>query len=198
MIEFLYSIDKSVFLFFNRTVANPVTDLVMPAITGISQTPAGITVLVLFWLLLIWKGGRTGLIVGLLLIPLVAMSDQLSSAVIKKIVERPRPCHELNGTRVVENVRLLVSCGGGFSFPSSHATNWFAIATFVSHRFRRLAPALFTFAVVMGLSRIFVGVHYPSDILGGAAVGTGCAFVLIGLWRFVERRLGTPPDTPAA
>src|ERR1051326_15417 len=164
MIDFLYSIDKSIFIFWNQTLANPVTDVVMPFITNINQSTPGLCFLAALWILLMWKGGRKGRIVGILLIPLVVMSDQLSSSVIKKLVERPRPCHDINGVPVLDHVRLLVPCGSGHSFPSSHAVNGFAIASFFSNYYRRWAWAWFTVAAMMSLSRVFVGVHYPSDI----------------------------------
>ena len=187
MIDFLYSIDKTVFYFWNQTLANPVTDVFMPFITNINQSTPGLCFLAALWLLLMWKGGKKGRIVGILLIPLIFMSDQLSSSLIKKFVERPRPCHDLDGVPVLENIHLLVPCGSGYSFPSSHAVNAFAIATFASNYFRRWAWAWFSIATLMSLSRVFVGVHYPSDIAGGAIIGAGCAAIMIGIWRIFEK-----------
>ena len=186
MIDWLFSIDKAIFYLWNQTLANPITDVVMPFLTDLNKSEFGISLFAVLWLLLMFRGGKRGRILGSLLIPLVIMSDQLSSSVIKKIIERPRPCHELNGVPVLEHVRLLVSCGPGFSFPSSHAANAFAIAAFFSHYYRKWSWLLFSFATIMGISRICVGVHYPSDVIGGALVGVVCAAFVIGVWKAIE------------
>lgn len=186
--EYLYSIDKWLFYLGNQTIANPVFDVFMPALTDLNKTWWGLSLYAAAWLLLVWKGGRKGRIVALLLIPLIYACDQLSSSVLKKIVERPRPCHEIDGIPVLENVRLLVQCGSGFSFPSSHATNNFGIALFLSYHYRKWTWAFLLYASLVGFSRVSVGVHYPSDILGGAVVGCCCAMMLIALWNLACRK----------
>jgi undecaprenyl-diphosphatase len=115
------------------------------------------------------------------------MSDQLSSSVFKMIVQRPRPCHEIGGFPAVPGVRLLVPCGSGYSFPSSHAVNNFALAAFLSYYYRRWTGIFMLYASLMALSRVVVGVHYPSDIAAGALFGVLCAVVLIAAWREVGR-----------
>ncbi len=197
MIEALYRLDKEAFIFCNQTLANPVFDIVMPFLTDLNQHWYGLAIYALAWLLLMWKGGRRGRIIGLLLIPLIILSDQLSSAVIKNIVERPRPCHEIDGTLVVERVRLLVPCGSGYSFPSSHAVNNFAVATFLAFYFARWRWAFFGWAAVIAFTRPYVGVHFPSDIVGGAVIGVLCALFIAALWHALGRKypaLSIPPN----
>lgn len=194
MIEFIYGIDKSIYVFINSTLANPVSDILGPFFSSLTTSWYGISILVLLWLLLFFRGGREGKIVALLIIPLVTISDQFSSAVIKQMVARPRPCHDVNGTQIVETVRLLVPCGSGYSFPSSHAVNAFAIAGFVAHYFRRWRIPLLLFASAVAISRVIVGVHFPSDIAGGAAIGYAVAYLMIFLrWSFERavRRLAS-------
>ena len=77
----------------------------------------------------------------------------------------PRPCNALS------DVRLLVGCTKSFSFPSGHATNAFAVATYLSYNYRRYFPCFFFMAVIIAYSRIYVGVHYPLDVASGALVG---------------------------
>jgi len=187
MLEILRSADTSLFILINRTLANPVFDALMPALTNWNQTPEGLALAAIGICFFLWKGGRKGRIVILLLALLILISDQLSSSVIKSLVARPRPCHEVNGGPLVAGVRLLVDCGSGYSFPSSHAVNNFALATFLSYYYRRYAPLFYSFACVMGLSRIVVGVHFPSDVAGGAVIGSLIAWSVILLWNAVGR-----------
>ncbi len=187
MIDFLYSIDKALFSFGNRSMANPVSDILMPILTDLNQHWYGLALFATLWLLLMWRGGRKGRIIGMLIIPLVTFSDQFNSAVLKNLVARPRPCHGLNGSPIVSGIHLLVPCGSGYSFPSSHAVNNFAVAGFLSYYYRKWSWVAFSFASLVGFSRIAVGVHYPSDVIGGAIVGLACALIIILLWRIVER-----------
>jgi len=120
------------------------------------------------------KGGKKGrwLVAALLLNVLV--TDQLSSHVIKPLVQRPRPCQALG------DVRSPDGCGPAYSFPSSHATNSGGLMTLVSLAYPGWTPVAATFALLVGLSRVYLGVHYPSDVLGGFLLGFLCA---LGVWR---------------
>jgi undecaprenyl-diphosphatase len=119
------------------------------------------------------KGGRKGRVVGLLLIPILTMSDQMSSSVLKPLFGRIRPCHAL------EQVRLLVGCGGRLSFPSSHATNMSAVALLFAYFYRKGVIWFMSIAFFVGFSRIYVGVHYPGDVLFGFLVGSILSILLI-------------------
>jgi undecaprenyl-diphosphatase len=84
---------------------------------------------------------------------------------------------------------MLVDCGPGKSFPSSHAVNNFGVATLFSFYYRKWTWAFIGWASLVALSRPAVGVHYPSDILGGAIIGCAVAGFVIWTWLNVERRL---------
>lgn len=102
----------------------------------------------------------------------VVITDQVSSSVIKPFVQRLRPC---NDPLISSQVHLLVNCGSGFSFVSSHAANHFGIACFVivllHSRFRWIAPAALLWAALVSFAQIYVGVHYPVDTICGALLG---------------------------
>ncbi len=187
MSDFLYSIDRAVFVFINQTMANRVGDVVWPLITNYDRFWAVRIVLLALWLWLLVKGGTRGRTAALLIIPVLFAADKFSSAVIKELVARPRPCHQIDGVPVIQGIHLLVDCGPGKSFPSSHAVNNFAVATVFAFYFRRWIWAFFGWASLVALSRPAVGVHYPSDILGGAAIGALVALLLIWAWIFVQR-----------
>lgn len=188
MVDVLYTIDVAVFHFINGTLANPVLDRMMPVLSDLNLTLYGRIAAGLLWILLLWKGGRRGRIAALMLIPLIVFSDQLSSNVIKKLIARPRPCHMIDNVPIVTGIRLLVDCGGGFSFPSSHAVNNFAAATMFSYFYRKWTWAFVTFAGLVALSRVSVGVHYPSDILGGAIIGVLCAITILIAWMLLAKK----------
>jgi undecaprenyl-diphosphatase len=198
VIELLSTIDRAIFLLINRTLANPFGDLLWPILTDYDRLWAFRILLLAGWLFLLVKGGRRGRIAALLLVVLIAISDQFSSSVVKNLVGRARPCHIVDGIPIVPEVRLLVGCGSGKSFPSSHAVNNFAAATFLALCFPRWTWAFISWASLVALSRVAVGVHYPSDILGGALIGSALAYLLFTIWKSLDPRSFTAPGVPAA
>lgn len=179
MTEFLYRIDVQIFYFFNKTIANPFTDSLMPFITDINHWKIFYAIMFLY---LIIGGGRRGRIVAFSLIILVAASDQLSSNLIKHLVERIRPCN------VLPDVRTLVNCTQSYSFPSSHAVNNFAGAVFLSHFYPRFRLSFFIAATLMAFSRVFVGVHYPSDVLSGIIIGILVGLFFVYVWSAFNKK----------
>jgi undecaprenyl-diphosphatase len=193
----LQEIDTAVFHFVNGTLGNPVFDVIMPVITDLNRHWWGWVFFGGAWLLLVTVGGKKGRIAAMMLIPVIALSDQFSSSVLKKIIMRPRPCHLEGGLPVVDHIRLLVGCGGGFSFPSSHAVNNFAAATLLSHFYPRKRGVLFAAAGLVAFSRVSVGVHYPSDIIGGMFIGMSvAALCVLGWMLMVSYFPGLDPMTP--
>lgn len=172
MPEWLFNIDKALFYFFNTTIANPVFDFIMPIITEMKYL---IFLYAAFLIYLMIKFKKLGIFVTILAILTVAVSDQISSHLIKKAVGRERPCREL------QDVRLLTGCGPGKSFPSSHAVNNFAAALILAYFFRKYRYWIYGVAASIAFSRLYVGVHYPIDVLCGAIIGTAIAALIITL-----------------
>lgn len=179
MIAWLLNADRVLFHFINISLANPVTDFIMPVVTNDWNLRI---VLLLIVIALPVFGKREGWITALLCILTVIATDQLSSHLIKHLVERIRPCH------ILPDVHLLVGCGGGFSFPSSHAANVFGQAAVIGTRHRKVSVPVYIFAALVGYSRIAVGVHYPGDVLGGGLLGIAVGLVIVGITRLIQLR----------
>lgn len=177
--EIIQRIDEILFRFINSDLANPVTDRLMPFIT---ERNNWFIFYVLIWLYLFFKGGRKGKVSAVLIILLIVFSDQISDNIIKPYFQRIRPCHTL------KDVHLLTGCTDSYSFPSIHSVNNFAAATLFSYFYRNMKYFLFTGALFVGLSRIFCGVHYPFDMLGGALIGIFFASFIIYLWKSVNSK----------
>lgn len=197
MTESLAAIDRAVFLFLNQTLSNPVGDFLWPLITDYDRLPLVRVALIGLWILLLVKGGVRGRTAALLLIPVLVFADQLSSSLIKELVQRPRPCHAIDGVPIVPGIHLLVHCGGGKSFPSSHAVNNFAVATLFSFYYPKGRWGFYGWAALVALSRPAVGVHYPSDIIGGAFIGILVAAFVLWVWTVTQRRY-FPGASPVA
>lgn len=168
MIDFLYSIDLSIFYFINHTLSNPIFDKLFPYITNVKHW---FIAYIILWGILFFKGGRLGKIASIGIILLIATSDQISSNFLKHYFERIRPCNFL------EDANLLIHSTKSFSFPSSHAVNNFAVAFYIYKLYPKLKWIVFVVAALMAFSRPYVGVHYPSDILIGSIIGIGIGYI---------------------
>ena len=180
MLNFLNTIDTALFRFINGSLSNPTFDVMMPFLTDLNKQR---TVLVFVAALLLWmiiRGKRNVRLAAILLIITIVISDQLSSSIVKYWFERPRPC------RTLQDVHLLVSCGSGFSFPSSHAVNNFAGAILLAFFIPRGKWWFFGFATVIAFSRVYIGVHYPSDVIGGGVIGLICGGCIIFVFLVLE------------
>lgn len=182
MTEFLYSIDRGILLFINATLANPVGDLLWPRITDYDKLWPVRVILLLIWLWLLIRGGTRGRTAALLLIPVIFAADKVTNVLIKETVGRLRPCHQIDGVTIVQGLHMLVDCGPGRSFPSSHAVNNFAVGTVLGSYYEKWRWAFYAWAGLVAISRCAVGVHYPSDILAGAVIGTLIGLFLVWLW----------------
>ena len=166
----ILSLDHQLFFFVNRSLSNDLFDWILPLARN-KYTWIPFYVFIAAFVFMNLKKSKWLFI--LFVIMNMTMSDQLSSQFIKNKVQRVRPC---NQTELKEDIILRVPCKRSFSFTSSHATNHFAIASFL---FFTLAGYLmifkwpiFLWAFIISFAQVYVGIHFPLDILFGALLGT--------------------------
>ena len=170
------SLDVRAFRILNGALVNPVFDTIMPFATDFDKWRI---VVILIWAALVILGKTRGRWAALVLIPVIVVSDQLSSGVMKPLIERMRPCEVLGNVHlwygpdgwITTPAELVRSYKSSFSFPSGHAANITASMLFLGLVYRRALAPLLAVAAVVSFSRIYVGVHWPSDVLAGMALG---------------------------
>ncbi len=167
MTEFLYSIDLSIFYFFNHTLSAGFLDKFFSILTSVNNWYIAYVILLG---ISFFKGGRKGKLAVAGIILLIIVSDQLGYRVLKEFFQRPRPCD------VLTDVVTPLGCTGTFSFPSNHALNNFTAAFFFYLLFPKLKWVLFITAALVSISRVYLGLHYPSDIIGGAIIGSALGY----------------------
>jgi 4-amino-4-deoxy-L-arabinose transferase-like glycosyltransferase len=194
----LQSIDIAVFRFINETMQSPLLDKLMPIFAG---GPWFLPLLFIGGTAMIWRGGSRGRMFVLLLALVLVMGDGWITKRLKHAIGRPRPCLTLTNVNlpmVLENPReddenqFHRGCSSSGSMPSGHTTNWFSAAMVAWIFYRRTWRFMLPLACLVGLSRIYTGVHYPSDVLAGAIVGAGYACAIViganALWQAIARR----------
>ena len=183
-LEILLRYDEQIFQLINGEGHNAFLDAIVP-IWRNKYFWAPLYVFIISFVLLNYK--RKGLfLIGALLMTMT-ISDTCSSQIIKKSVQRLRPCNDI---ALKSTVKLLVPCGGGYSFTSSHATNHFALASFLfltlGLHFRWIRWPLILWALSIALGQVYVGVHYPLDILMGSLLGILIGNIVVRIYRKIE------------
>ena len=191
MLEQLKSIDTDLFLAINGAHSSFFDFLMFWA----SDKWIWIPLYIFFAYLLFKNYGKRVWILVFLAGFAIALSDLSSTYLFKFVFQRPRPCHEPS----LEGIIHLVNghCGGKYGFISSHASNSFALATFLSlllgKKIRFFTPLIIVWALLLSYSRVYLGVHYPGDVIVGSIWGAG-----IGAAMFVStRRLVLPSYPPS-
>ena len=163
MLSFLNSTDTILLELFNRSAANPLFDFVFPFITDSSNW---FLPLIVFYIYLFRGDWRRALKAFLIAVVCLVLTDAVAAQIIKPVVGRIRPSHEL-----ADMVRLLVGKGGKYSFPSNHAANSMAFAIVTGFFYPQMRRWLLIIPILVGFSRVYVGVHFPGDVMAGALFG---------------------------
>ena len=189
MLNWLLELDKDLFLYLNGK-HSPVWDCIMWWISG---KTSWIPLYVVLLFIIIYRERPYKFIYAIVFLAIVVLLCDQISVVIKNMLERPRPTHDpiiADMAHIVNDYR-----GGKFGFVSSHAANCFGVAAFLSFWFKRYKWTLFlmAWATIVSYSRIYLGVHYPLDIICGALLGimTGviCYVCKIQAMTYIERKI---------
>lgn len=178
MIEFLIELDIKLFLFLN-SLHSPFFD---PIMVFISSKFGWIPLYAFIIFLLFKKYKWQTFMIFAFVVLLIFISDQSSVKLFKEVFKRLRPCHNESLANLVHTVNN--KCGGMYSFVSSHATNTFALAMFTSLllNYRIYSIGIFVWAAVVSYSRVYLGVHFTADIIGGAILGMLCGYLVYWLY----------------
>ena len=171
VLEQLAALDTSVFLLVNQGLSNPILDLLLSTVTHLGS--------IIFWLLIffaaIFKKEKK------LYVPMffAFLINVIFLTILKDFIGRPRPYETLDGVNTLDTENT-----GGF--PSGHASNAFLGATLLADIYKKFAAPLYILAVVVAFSRIYVGMHYPTDVLAGAIEGFVLAKLILQ-WKFIQK-----------
>lgn len=181
MIDRLEQWDKSLFRLLNGA-HNDLFDFIMPWISN-KYVWIPLYAILLYWLirhakLPVWQTLAS-------IVILIIISDQVASGILKPWIERLRPCYD---PELTDSVHLLKGCGGSYGFASSHASNSFAVAIFcwlMLKQHLKYIWLLIPWAILIAYSRIYLGVHFPGDVIVGALIGIGAAYLIM----FVNKKI---------
>ena len=192
MLDRILDVDRQLFLVINHEWSNSFFDVFLPFMRdAYVWIPLYLFLIGYFIWKFRWRGAFWFLWCGLT----IGLADLLSSQLIKKTVMRARPCHIQE--ELVDLV-LRVSCGTGFSFTSSHATNHMALAIFIvltTATFWRSWRYMFiTWALIIGFAQIYVGVHYPVDVVSGFLLGVLVSVISVWIYRRTHRGIDRMPS----
>lgn len=175
----LLQLDYSIFHFINHTISNSFLDVLLPFLRHANNW---IPLYIFLAIYLLYKYNIEAIKYILYIVVAFALADYISAGIIKPFVARLRPCH----SAYLQANLLLGHCGGKWSFPSTHATNHIAIALSIvmanifTKRWINLCWIIW--AIAIGFAQIYVGVHFPSDVLAGIILGSMIAFIN---WKYI-------------
>lgn len=181
--NWILDVDTALLRLFNLELTHPLLDRVIPLFSDFDLWKVPLIFLVIF---IVVKERLKGVLIVVGLGLTILLSEAMSTMIVKEIIDRVRPCHINEWVRLIEGY-----CPKSPALPSSHATNIVAGITFLSFFFPRWLFVMVPLALLVGYSRVYLGVHYPLDVVGGAILGAGCGWaVFTVLKKFVFPRVG--------
>lgn len=183
MMEWLKNLDSKLFVTLNGT-GSPLLDQPM---IWLSDKYIWIPLYAFLIYCLIRKEGWKFYIPVVGVVIVITLCDQITSSLMKPFFERLRPCHE---PALAEVINIIKGCGGPYGFASSHAANTIGLATFFHLIFKNYyTKLLIGWAVLVSYSRVYLGVHYPGDVIVGGAIGSLLAFSIYHLIQRTRLRI---------
>lgn len=186
----LERLDTSLFLFLNSLHTNFLDKLMWLLSDKLIWLPLYMAIMII----IIYSQKNRALFIIPILILAVVISDQVSVHLFKEVFQRLRPCHDPS----LEDLVHIVNgkCGGKYGFVSSHAANTFGLAMLSSSILKRkwYTIMIIVWATLVSYSRIYLGVHYPGDILGGALLGILTGYGLYYIYQVLERKYFSGKD----
>ena len=185
MLHFLYILDLQLFLIINKTISNPIFDVIFTFLHQPYKNIWFIIIIVSIWIYFIYKDKKNRLIL-ILILPLgIFITDKIGDS-IKDFELRERPYMTINNEEMNLLVKVKKTEDGKYkntrsskkSFPSNHSANIFFIYFILSILYPNKNKYFLCIAMMVGISRIYVGVHYPFDVISGAAIGLSMGFVI--------------------
>jgi undecaprenyl-diphosphatase len=191
MLQILNELDQQLFLYLNGLH----TEWLDTLMYWVTYKYTWFPFYFLLILLAVWKFGWKGLLMMATVAISVGLADQVTSAFMKPFFGRLRPCYApaLEGL-----VHMVSGCGGRYGFASSHASTTFALASALWYLYRgwsRWFVIAFVWSSVVAYSRVYVGVHYPGDILAGALIGFVLGWICSMLHIWLSARFYSYPIT---
>jgi len=170
--------DISILLYIEDTMHSPIMDKIMVIITSLGN--GGTVWIILIALLMINKKYRA---LGFMALGALILSTILGEGVLKHVVQRIRPSTDIPA------VNILISKPLSYSFPSGHTTSSFAVAGVLSKYLKDYAIELFSLASLIAFSRLYLYLHYPTDILGGIILGFICSKITVYMFNKIKHNI---------
>ena len=186
MLDYLLQLDRHLFYWINHDLTNPFFDALMPWL----RTPKNwIPLYILIIAFCLWKFKKQGIVIIVFIALSAGFADFTSASIIKPLVARNRPCRDVvSGSTDIERV----SCGPGYSFPSTHATDHFAMAVFMILIFYKRWHWIWFWGILwaglISFAQVYVGVHYPIDVTCGAIYGALVGWMFATIFRKLQAR----------
>lgn len=177
--HFIQNIDINILYFIQNHIQNKFLDPIMIFITSLGNL--GFIWILISLLLIISKKYRK---IGILTLSALILNTILGEGILKHIIERPRPF------TTYENLHIIITKPSSYSMPSGHASASFAAAFMLSYFFKNIKGYIFALAALIAFSRLYLLVHYPSDVLCGILLGYISYLIVIKVYEnFIRPRL---------